>query len=339
MTAVKHRDTTLDALKAVAIFMVCWGHCIQFFVNIPYMENSLVLFIYSFHMPLFMALVGYFSSSLLKYSPKEAFLKRFRELILPVITFTTIYALLGVYKVDSIKGYVISLIIYLWFLKSAFICTLLYYLSVHLSPKNKILHAGCIIASLSISLCIPYSFVNAMYPSFLLGCIINRYKEIFAKRSLIILLLAICIFAIVYPLYGTTVYRMAWKFSLISSPFLIKNYLIKLTLGLSGTVCLFALFRLLEKNAIFKRLYLFLSAIGTRTLGIYLIQTLIIENILSNLIFIESSRLYDLDVIILPFAIALIAMLICALIVRTIESNRYTAYFMLGKTRKKSCKT
>ncbi len=130
------RDTTLDALKAVSIFLVCWGHCIQYFIRCAYVENPLWLFIYSFHMPLFMSLVGYFSSSLLNYSIKGALIKRFRELIIPAITFTTIYVTFGIFDVHSIKSYISRLIYDFWFLKSAFVCSLLFLLSAQQTNKQ-----------------------------------------------------------------------------------------------------------------------------------------------------------------------------------------------------------
>lgn len=137
---LKRRDHTLDAMKAVAIFLVVWGHSIQLLVQIPYKQNPLCLFLYSFHMPWFMALTGYFASSLLRYKPKDAFVKRFRELLLPAIVFTTIYVVFGVYDDGSIKRFIVHQIYDFWFLKSAFVCALLFYLSIYLSIlRRKIL--------------------------------------------------------------------------------------------------------------------------------------------------------------------------------------------------------
>lgn len=51
----------LDLLKCFAIFLVIWGHSIQYFKSTAYFDEPIYRIIYSFHMPLFMALSGYFS--------------------------------------------------------------------------------------------------------------------------------------------------------------------------------------------------------------------------------------------------------------------------------------
>lgn len=48
-----NRILWLDALKCFAMFLVIWGHVIQYGVT-DYLENDIHIGIYSFHMPLFM---------------------------------------------------------------------------------------------------------------------------------------------------------------------------------------------------------------------------------------------------------------------------------------------
>jgi len=68
------RDEFYDIIKGYAIFLVVLGHVIQNF-GLDWQSNGLELFIYSFHMPLFMAVSGhFFISSVDKKSTKE-FLK------------------------------------------------------------------------------------------------------------------------------------------------------------------------------------------------------------------------------------------------------------------------
>ena len=54
----KDRIAYLDLVKFVAILLVCIGHC---YVMSPNLESNIRPIIYSFHMPLFMLLCGYFS--------------------------------------------------------------------------------------------------------------------------------------------------------------------------------------------------------------------------------------------------------------------------------------
>lgn len=325
----KQRDTTLDALKALAIFFVCWGHCIQYSVEAPFTENPIWLFIYSFHMPLFMCLVGYFSTSLLNYSTKDAIFKRFRELILPSITFTTIYVLGGFFEANSLKRFIALLIYNFWFLKSAFLCSLLFVLS---AKSKRIRLAGL---TFSYILCLfigGYWFINAMFPCFLLGYILRIFNEKVFIYKKFILFSAIAVFAFMYQFYGTEVYKAAWNFSLTGDIGLWQSYSIKLILGLSASVGIFCIFRILENNKLMKSLFNSLSTIGTRTLGIYLLQTLVIEVLLSKVIVI-SGHYSDSSVIIIPILIATSLLPILAIMVRLIERHKITALFMLGKKR------
>lgn len=54
------RIEILDMAKGVAIFLVLWGHCIQYFSSgdDDFYNNFVFKFIYSFHMPLFMIIMG-----------------------------------------------------------------------------------------------------------------------------------------------------------------------------------------------------------------------------------------------------------------------------------------
>lgn len=60
------RIGSFDAVKAFAIFLVILAHCIQHLGPLDRVEDITYVFIYSFDMPLFMFLAGYFSTSSLK---------------------------------------------------------------------------------------------------------------------------------------------------------------------------------------------------------------------------------------------------------------------------------
>lgn len=66
-----YRLLSFDYLKFFAIFLVVWGHCIEQLCSADSIEDSAYRFIYSFHMPLFMMISGYFSVSSLNLSVKS----------------------------------------------------------------------------------------------------------------------------------------------------------------------------------------------------------------------------------------------------------------------------
>ena len=55
------REAFLDILKCFAIFLVLYGHSIQYLTPQHFENCILFKFIYSFHMPLFAMISGYFS--------------------------------------------------------------------------------------------------------------------------------------------------------------------------------------------------------------------------------------------------------------------------------------
>lgn len=70
----------IDNLKGLLILLVILGHCVQFTVA-DFDHHPIFRFIYSFHMPLFMAVSGYVSyKPVLKW---ESVGKRFWQLIIP----------------------------------------------------------------------------------------------------------------------------------------------------------------------------------------------------------------------------------------------------------------
>jgi len=55
------RNDFIDFLKGLSIFFVLWGHCIQYLTlgQWDFFEDKAFIFIYSFHMPLFIMISGY----------------------------------------------------------------------------------------------------------------------------------------------------------------------------------------------------------------------------------------------------------------------------------------
>lgn len=80
-----NRIEYLDLVKFFAICLVCIGHS---YAKVPTLESSLCPIIYSFHMPLFMLVCGYFSVHSLELPTKELLLKKGKQLLLPALSCT-----------------------------------------------------------------------------------------------------------------------------------------------------------------------------------------------------------------------------------------------------------
>lgn len=88
--ATKKRIAHLDLLKCFAIFMVLMGHGIQYLTPGDYCDKFSFRLIYSFHMPLFMAICGYFAWNTAKLSPANFIKKKFIQLLLPAFLYILI---------------------------------------------------------------------------------------------------------------------------------------------------------------------------------------------------------------------------------------------------------
>ncbi len=126
----KQRVAWIDCLKTLAIFLVLWGHCIQLLQNGEmHWNNDVYSFIYGFHMPLFMAISGFFSKNLLKLDITSLLRKKGIQFLFPVIVWGSLAWGLDTFGART-SGMSIQYAIvfrYLWFLKSIFICVCLFY--------------------------------------------------------------------------------------------------------------------------------------------------------------------------------------------------------------------
>lgn len=125
----KVRNPYADIIRGFAIFLVVLGHCIQegsglsFRTNQSYWSDEFYQFIYSFHMPLFMILSGYFAYSSIhcakinfeeiKYisgtskalqSLLPVWLKRSFSLLFPIL-FWTLEERIRIYLINAWHGY------------------------------------------------------------------------------------------------------------------------------------------------------------------------------------------------------------------------------------------
>ena len=138
-----NKDIKLSNIKGLLIFLVVFGHLIG---NYKSNYNNLYLVIYSFHMPLFVLVSGYFA--------KNASVKKAVNFILLYLTFQPIYRCLLAF-LNPQDGFNLKYEVpyyHLWYLVSMTVWYLLY-IAVQKSPlKNvnkKILVIGCFIIGIS----------------------------------------------------------------------------------------------------------------------------------------------------------------------------------------------
>lgn len=186
----KKRNYLLDNLKAILIFAVVFGHVVEYYINESFILKSIYIFIYIFHMPLFIFVSGYFSKNINKCT--ENIIKK---LIVPYIFFNLLfYALAYIYTGKNMFS-----LIYpgwtLWYLISLFFWR--FSLKYLIKIKNVIILS--FIAGLFIGIIPKWSTVLslsrtiAFLPFFLLGyytkeTYLNKIKRINRIVAILVIL-------------------------------------------------------------------------------------------------------------------------------------------------------
>lgn len=103
MSQNNKRLLAFDAIKLFAIFLVVYGHCILHLQNYSYdiKENIIYRFYTSFHMPLFMAISGYFGSKKNNLNFTEIVANTWKRLIVPSISFGVLFGISWCYFVEE----------------------------------------------------------------------------------------------------------------------------------------------------------------------------------------------------------------------------------------------
>lgn len=283
---MKERLIQFDFLKLVAIFLVCYGHCIQYLLPTKPYEEIGYLLIYSFHMPLFMAISGFFAYSSMGMDFLHFFKKYSKRLLLPCITWSLGVVLMRIIFAESLEWNDINND--LWFLKSLFICTLLS--KIVFQEKNATLRFVFLCATLLLSQAVPLYRLCYMYPSYIAGCFFAKHQHVLHQKSLLAGSLAIYGFLIWMFLDETFfdthhINQIPQAGGVLC---IILTKIIVLMTGLSAISFLMSLvtqFKVDWNKSIFKY--------GKYTLGVYLFQTIIIEHVCSLLLDVSSlSRLF-----------------------------------------------
>ena len=111
------RNPVFDNIKFIMIFAVILGHAIEPFIKDLPGFKALYLFIYSFHMPVFIMVAGMLSATKLDW---DRFKKLIQSLAIPFIVFTAIYEVGHYIMFDELSQFFKDGVPYwlLWFLPS-----------------------------------------------------------------------------------------------------------------------------------------------------------------------------------------------------------------------------
>lgn len=282
MNIIVKRNNKIDLLKGVSIFLVVWGHAIQYANNgeFDFFLNPIFIFIYTFHMPLFMFISGFlFLHSVSNKKCSDVIIKRIKQLVVPIVAWSTMYYIFtqvltrqSISIIDLIKSYIGSF----WFLFVLFVLSLLVTL-VHRYFKDKLfiyVILGILILFLPEKINLVY--IKFMYPYFILGYLLNKHKTKIKKYIDIIGISCTMLFVILLIGWTKDYYIYTTGMSLYVDDILHKLFIIcyRYISGLAG--CGFFIYAIYKfcKNNVNSNI---LNVIGKYTLGIYIIQSYIMK--------------------------------------------------------------
>lgn len=324
----KNRLIFYDILKGYAIFLVVLGHVIQNF-NSEWETDNLFLGIYMFHMPLFIAISGFFfAKSADKRTTKELLKRRFVNIMLPSLTAGFInVAIIGGGKILRHKPidflYLSDLLFTgLWFLTVLFILTVIATL-LYKEISRRLFYPGWLVVWL-IFYFLPdfwvFDEIEFLLPFYVLGIACRNIK--LENMNVVFPLFAVMAFCICFSMftYDNTMYAMGNDCCTIKY---LHDTLLRLVCGVSGIVFSLAIISLAMKIIVKS---LILSTVGTMTLPIYVLhQKLLSVN--------KALNFYTGNVAYLCI-IAMLTVFITVIIYNFLRKNRYVALLLFGEVRK-----
>lgn len=272
------RDAYFDNAKLFLMILVVFGHLFQPFIETKGIYSDLYYFIFTFHMPAFILISGYFA----KGKPKPL-KKLVKKLLLPYIFFQLIYS--AYYTViglqESFSFSITTPQWSLWFLLSLFCWNCMLYLCQRFSIKQVLI--GSIIVALIVGY-IPFfgrflavQRTLTFFPYFMVGYAlpaswIAKIKT--APKKWVAVALFAGIFVLIetndfinkYWVFGSKPYEDYMNHPLLGGP----QRMIFFVLGLAGIM---AFFMLVPKGQYF------FSKWGKNTLTVYLLHGFLVKGL------------------------------------------------------------
>ena len=177
-----------DLVKGTAIFLMLWGHCIQYCAmdEIEYFEDIVFKTIYSFHMPVFMLVSGYlFSYSFRKRDLKTLLEHRMRGMLQPIVMATflnNVLMLVPAYILSNRVDFLFGSLFHgirtdLWFLWAVLYCSMVVGVCGKLTDRPCLQFLLTIPGIFVILLLPQWNMTLFMYPYFVVGFFCGRFRK------------------------------------------------------------------------------------------------------------------------------------------------------------------
>lgn len=288
--------------------------------------NSLI---YSFHMPLFMLLSGFFVSSKSEDIPIiNIVTKKAKQLLLPSITCTAI-CLLYLWLVREHVNIRVEIIGNSWFLKTLFV----YYILFCVLRKTGLNIWLLMPLSCGVLFILPHASslqANLLFPYFWGGYLIKRYKLLEKLTfSWSYAILSLLLFAGLYTLqryWNIPNYVEINIITLQSQWYLI---LIRYCVAFAGSIATILTISIIYKSIKKYPITTKCARYGKWTLGIYILQTILVVNVFPDAQAWNVESEWLLDFVIVPL-LSIAFLIVCIYLIHLISKNKTLDLIFFG---------
>lgn len=296
---IKSRDYQFDNLKTLLIFLVVVGHFIQIFIDDSAVLRTLYLFIYSFHMPLFVFVSGYFSKNVEKVRDRA-----FVDIFVLYLIFNSLYYITYYFLGLSAGFNILNPGWTLWYLLSLFTWRILLKDLIkirYILPLSILL--SIVIGITDLAHFLSLARTVAFLPFFLIGYYttedhIKKIQKINILVPIVLIPLIIFLCSFVPDSFDIRILSFSWPFESLGLDRLVaisqRVFLFVLTIITSVLII-----RLMPKRN------MYLTQIGYSTLMIYLLHPYLVR-IFQKVVFMLGSSVNDVILLIIPFIIVAI---------------------------------
>ncbi|GAA2389409.1 acyltransferase family protein [Streptomyces glaucosporus] len=275
----RQRDAFFDNAKYLAIVLVVVGHTWGLMLSDSRAVNAAYNFLYTFHMPAFIVISGYFSRS---FDMRPDRLRRLvTGVVVPYVVFETAYTLLVKRRVEGVTDYPVSLLDpwYLtWFLVALFVWRLT-------TPLWKIVRwpvplalAISLLASASpdIGNDLDFQRVLQFLPFFVIGlCLRPEHFELVRRREARLLAVPVMAVALAFSYWAAPRMNFEWFYHRDSGPELGVPWWVGVLMNLALLGCSLLLTACFL--ALVPRRHMWFTALGAGTLYGYLLHGFLIR--------------------------------------------------------------
>lgn len=312
-----------DILKTFAVFLVILGHISSTYDSREYF-SPVALWIYSFHMPLFMMLSGMFFKYSLKKDFKTLLIDKSRLLLLPLLCWGMMNFIIETLLFTDINNWGGVIIGYVksggplrgyWYLKCLFVYLIVNWLLVILTKK---LPFSALLSIIVFMLLPNVNFSKMMIVFFWLGIFYENFaRKINTKTLLLIVSVAMVVCYLLLDVKATY---------LCSSGSVVK-YIQFLLVGTFASFFWITLFELLIPKKSTSKSVILLQEVGILSLGIYCIHEFFyFENLYQPV----WERL-NTDSMIVQISYSVMVLIISFAFVKLLSRNKYTSLLFLGR--------